>query len=262
MSRAQIAKEIDAYEEGGSVGDRYLQMMQQSQQTPATMEDYQAEAERLSFLTPQPQRPSFFDLATSLSQGLTAQAQSGQPASIGYGLAAGFNNFSEGQQVARANREKYKQQLMQMAYTSVEKKRAEAKELSAKAGTYDFEVALEQAKNSGQGIFGGLNSVEGRALDFLARFKANPNLKNTNRAEYDAAVAFLSGKFKTITVDGNTISVPVYDTAKLFGTSPAKSSVKAGTTVVESGITYTATGKSDSKGRPIYTDPNGQKGTL
>jgi len=227
ISRAQLEKEIDSFANGGNVGAQYLQMMQNTGSAPATMEDYQAEAERLSFLMPQAQRPSFYDLATDLSIGLTEQAQSGRPSSIGYGLAAGFNRFSEGQQVKRANRDKYKQQLMQMAYESVEKKRAEAKSLAEKAGTYDFEVALEQAKNSGQGIFGGLNSVEGRALDFLARFKANPNLKNTNRAEYDAAVAFLSGKFKTITVDGNTISVPVYDTAKLFGTTPASTGAMA-----------------------------------
>jgi|TARA_R110002020_G_scaffold76670_2_gene194161 hypothetical protein len=206
-----------------TAGDSYLKMMQGSMQAPATMSDYQAEAERLGFLIPETRKTSIYDLASDLSAGLTAQAQSGQPASIGYGLASGFNRFNEAQQLKRAAKDKYKQQLMMMAYESVEKKRAEAKELAQKAGTYDFEIALEQAKNSGQGIFGGLSSVEGRALDFLARLKKNPNLKNTNRHEYDAAVAYLGGKFKTITVDGNTISVPVYDTAKLFGT-PAPSS--------------------------------------
>tara|TARA_R100001377_G_C3173847_1_gene104065 strand:- start:206 stop:964 length:759 start_codon:yes stop_codon:yes gene_type:complete len=230
LSRAQIAKEIDAFGNGGSVGDDYLQMMQEQQQNPASMQDYQDEADRLSFLMPQAQQPNFFDLATSLSQGLASQAQSGKYQSIGLGLAAGFNSFSEGQKLKRAARQKYKQELMQLAYESVEKKRTEAKELAEKAGTYDFEVALEQAKNSGQGIFGGLNSVEGRALDFLARFKANPNLKVTNRAEYDAAVAFLSGKFKTQVVDGNTMSVPVYDTAKLFGMASTVNAPAVGTT--------------------------------
>ena len=233
LSRAQIAKEIDAYNNGGSVGDDYLQMMQNTESAPATMQDYQDEAQRLSFLMPESQQPNFFDLATSLSQGLAAQAQSGKYQSIGLGLAAGLNSFSEGQKVKRAARQKYKQELMQMAYESVEKKRAEARELAEKAGTYDFEVALEQAKNSGQGIFGGLNSVEGRALDFLARYKKNPSLRDTNRADFDAAVAFLSSKFKTQVVDGNTVSVPVYNTAKLFGmtstvNAPAVGTIKDG----------------------------------
>jgi len=165
MSRAQIAKEIDAYEEGGSVGDRYLQMMQQQQQTPATMEDYQAEAERLSFLAPQSQRPSFFDLATSLSQGLTAQAQSGQPASIGYGLAAGFNRFSEQQQGLRKQSEAIKQQIMMKAYEGVEQKRKEQKAINAKAAEYTFKAELELMKSTGE-LFKG-TSIEAGSWNYI-----------------------------------------------------------------------------------------------
>jgi len=103
-----------------------------------------------------------------------------------------------------------------MAYESVEKQRAEQKAIAQQAGTYDFELALEQAKNGDQGIFGGLNSVEGRALDFLARLKANPNLAVTNKDEMEAAKAYLASKFKTVTIDGQVQAVPVYDVDKLF----------------------------------------------
>ena len=198
-------------------GEQYLETIGGLTPPPAaTMADYQAEANRLSFLAPAPQRQSIYDLASDLSAGLAAQAASGQPASIGYGLTAGFNTFSEGAALRRRERDKYKQQIMMMAYESVEKKRAEQKALQEQAANYDFEIAIEQAKNSGTGIFGGLNSTEGRALDFLARLRANPNLAITNKAEFEAAKAFLGSKFKTVTIDGQVQAVPVYDVDKLF----------------------------------------------
>ena len=198
-------------------GQQYLDMMGGlTPPPPATMADYQAAANRLSFLAPAPQRQTIYDLASDLSAGLATQAASGQPASIGYGLTAGFNKFSEGAALRRKERDKYKQQIMMMAYESVEKKRAEQKALAQQAGTYDFELALERAKNGDQGVFGGLNSVEGRAIDFLARLKANPNLAVTNKAEFDAAKAYLGSKFKTVTIDGQVQAVPVYDIDRHF----------------------------------------------
>ena len=198
-------------------GQQYLEMMKGTGGvSPATMADYQSEADRLSFLAPAPQRQSIYDLASDLSAGLATQAASGQPASIGYGLTAGFNKFSEGAALRRKERDKYKQQIMMMAYESYEKTRAEQKAIAQQAGTYDFELALERAKNGDQGIFGGLNSVDGRALVFLAPLKANPNLAVTNKAEFDAAKAYLGSKFKTVTIDGQVQAVPVYDVDKLF----------------------------------------------
>ena len=207
-------------------GQQYLDTMSGvATPPPATMADYQSEADRLSFLAPAPQKQSIYDLASDLSAGLAAQAASGQPASIGYGLTAGFNKFSEGAALRRKERDKYKQQIMMMAYESVEKTRAEQKAIAQQAGTYDFELALERAKNGDQGIFGGLNSVDGRALDFLARLKANPNLAVTNKAEFDAAKAYLGSKFKTVTIDGKVQAVPVYDIDKLFPEAISKEPV-------------------------------------
>ena len=228
MPRYTPTEEIDVFATGGSVGEQYLKMMQGNAPAPATMQDYQSEADRLSFLLPQTRRPSIYDMASDLSQGLAQQAASGRPASVGYGLAAGFNLFSEGSKLRRQKREQQKEQLMQLAYQGVEKKRAEAKALAEQAGTYDFEVALENAKNGKQGLFDGLSSPEGRALGFLARYRANPSLKTTNPAEYDTAVAVLAAKFKTIVVDGNTIQVPIYDVQKLFGETPSTTAVLSG----------------------------------
>ena len=201
----------------GTAGQQFLDTIASvNAPAPATMADYQAEADRLSFLMPQTRKPTIYDLASDLSAGLAAQAASGQPASIGYGLAGGFNKFSQGAALRRQQRDKYKQELMKTAYASVEKKRAESKALAEKAATYDFELAVEKAKKGDGSIFGDLNSVEGRALNFLARYQQNPGLAITNKAEFDTAKAYLGSKFRTITVDGVTTSIPLYDVDRLF----------------------------------------------
>jgi len=66
---------------------------------PEIVPDYtKAYSRYLNILQPLTERspkPSIYDLASSLSKGLTAQAQSSAPPSIGFGLAAGFNDFSD-----------------------------------------------------------------------------------------------------------------------------------------------------------------------
>jgi len=84
-----------------TVGQQYIDAMSGAKTAPATVSDYQAEAERLSFLVPETPRATIYDLASDLSAGLAAQAASGQPASIGYGLAAGFNKISDGRSLAQ-----------------------------------------------------------------------------------------------------------------------------------------------------------------
>ena len=243
-----------------TVGQQYIDAMSGAKTAPATVSDYQAEAERLSFLVPETPRATIYDLASDLSAGLAAQAASGQPASIGYGLAAGFNKFSDGAALRRKEREKYKQELMQTAYASVEKKRAEQQALAEKAATYQFEVDIENAKKGAGGIFGDLNSVEGRALDFLARLKQNPNLAITNKSEMDTEKAYLASKFKTVTIDGEVQAVPVYDVDRLF---PETKAQPAPGTKVEGGVTYTLViGKSGPNGEPVYRSPDGVEGVL
>ena len=63
--------------------------------TPGYEDSYKRYLEMLAPMTQAPRRASIYDLASNLSKGLTAQAQSGQPPSIGGGLAAGFNSFSD-----------------------------------------------------------------------------------------------------------------------------------------------------------------------
>ena len=51
--------------------------------------------QRLSSLQEPSRNFDFFDLATSLSQGLSAQMQTDRPNAIGAGLALGFNQASQ-----------------------------------------------------------------------------------------------------------------------------------------------------------------------
>ena len=140
-------------------GQQYLDTMSGvATPPPATMADYQSEADRLSFLAPAPQRQSIYDLASDLSAGLAAQAASGQPASIGYGLTAGFNAFSKNSQALREQTAAVKQQIMLKSYEAVENRRAEQKALQAKAADYDFKAQLETIKQGG-GLFQGSSST-------------------------------------------------------------------------------------------------------
>ena len=66
-------------------------------------------------------------MASDLSRGLVEQAASGRPSSIGYGLAAGFNLYSEAAQKRQEKAEEMRTKLMQMAYQDVEQKRQDSK---------------------------------------------------------------------------------------------------------------------------------------
>ena len=157
MPGYHTTEEIDVFATGGSVGDQYLEMLKNTQAAPATMQDYQTAAEKLSFLMPQQRSSNLYDMASDLSRGLAEQAASGRPPSVGYGLAAGFNLFSKNTEALKEKREAAKQALMTMAYQDVEKKRAEQKAMRTAAMDYDFKMKLEEMKKTGE-LFGGTNN--------------------------------------------------------------------------------------------------------
>ena len=239
-----------------SVGDAYLKKMESIQASPVSNTNIFAEAQRLSSLFPQQRKANFFDLATALSKGLTAQARSGQPASVGQGLAMGFNAFSEGVVKRQEAKENFLKELKMMAYQSLEKKRAEQLALRKEAGTMDFKIALERAKQGERGLFAGANSPEGRALDFITRFKEDPTLKDRAPHEYEMAVMYLSKpQYTQVLTEAGIQIVPLpseYDIGKL--------KVPAG---------YTDTGKvitkdGPNKGKKIYDThrSDGKGGTI
>ena len=84
MPGYSMTEEIDVFATGGpataqSVQQQYLDALNQSNQVaPTSVADIQAEAARLSQLFGGNQRrPTLYDMASSLSQGLAAQAASG-----------------------------------------------------------------------------------------------------------------------------------------------------------------------------------------
>ena len=89
MPGYNTTEEIDVFATGGpatsqSVQQQYLDALNQSNQVaPTSVADIQAEAARLSQLFGGNQRrPTLYDMASSLSQGLAAQAASGRPPSV------------------------------------------------------------------------------------------------------------------------------------------------------------------------------------
>tara|TARA_R110000823_G_scaffold199244_1_gene330341 strand:+ start:39 stop:1490 length:1452 start_codon:yes stop_codon:yes gene_type:complete len=91
--------------------------------------DYEAEqkkyADRLQQFSPPPDRYNFFDLATDLSRGLTAQQQSNRPNSLAGGLALGFNQASQSMQQKKVESAKVRREIglqaARMAMQSEEK---------------------------------------------------------------------------------------------------------------------------------------------
>ena len=193
-----------------SIGDQYLEKMAEINSAPISQEDIFSESERLSFMMPQQRKSNFYDLASDLGRGLAEQAASGQPASIGYGLAKGFNYFSEGISLRNQQRDKYKQQLQMMGYQSLEKRRSEQMALRKEAADLDFKVLIEKIKNGEQGLFSGLNTPEGRALDFITRAEVDPTLKIRNKAEYENAIKILSApQYKQILTEAGIVFTPL-----------------------------------------------------
>jgi hypothetical protein len=164
-----------------------LEELQNTRSAP-TYDDISKRASELSMLIPQQRRANFYDLATSLSQGLTQQAASGRPSSVGYGLAAGFNLFSEAAQKRRATADEMQTKLMQMAYTDIEKKREDSKLMQEKMLDSNFDYEIEMLKQN-NGYFKG-KSVESAALNLIIQAEKNPELKET--PEYKIALAIIT----------------------------------------------------------------------
>jgi hypothetical protein len=118
IGRPQMEEQIKGYADAGAVDKTdpfadgstppsinpqmdYVRQQMDTLRTyrPEIVPDYtEAYSRYLNILQPLTERspkPSIYDLASSLSKGLTAQAQSSAPPSIGFGLAAGFNDFSD-----------------------------------------------------------------------------------------------------------------------------------------------------------------------
>ena len=98
---------------------KQLQAMQNQPQSGIDLEAINKKAQELSFLMPTTRKRGLYGMASDLSRGLVEQAASGRPSSIGYGLAAGFNLYSEAAQKRQERADEMRSKLMQMAYQDV-----------------------------------------------------------------------------------------------------------------------------------------------
>jgi len=215
------------------------------QTDPITASDVQAEMSQMSMLFPEPRRQTIFDLASDLSAGLAAQAASGQAPSIGYGLAAGFNAFSEGAELKRLEAEKIRQQAALMAYQQVEAKRAQQLELSKEYLEQQFDLALEQG-----GFMEGTSELAS-AVNYVVRAEKNPSLKGS--PEYALAVAIAKKPRVTLQqTEQGTVAVeqPGIDVEGILQTYRA---TQLNTITDDNGVTWTPTGKT-YQGKPVYSD--------
>ena len=161
ITRAQIPEQIDVFENGGgadsSLSQQDIMEMYAAAATsqPITAQDVQAEMENLQGLFPQTRKANFFDLASEIGAGLVSGAA--QPGGFGVGLTAGLQNFNRKASEIKALREKAKQDLTMLAYQQVQRRREEQASFREKALDINFDLMVEEMKNSGD-LFGGTST--------------------------------------------------------------------------------------------------------
>ena len=211
----------------GSAGDRYKRGMQSIYDaSPAfNMEDIKAKSEELSGLFPSEREPNIYDLATSLSKGLTQQAASGQPSSVGYGLASGFNAFNEAAQARKSRGDDLKQKLMQFAYQETEKKRQE--QIAINKGALEYQQTVDIANLKDRKDF--LEDPDPQAYAFLEALEKMTTAERdsylavpSNRSKYETSIQTLSRARPQQIPDPNnpgqmiTVYRPTYDVKRIF----------------------------------------------
>ena len=161
ISRAQIPEQIDVFANGGgadsSLSQQDIMDMYAAAATsqPVTAQDVQAEMQNLQGLFPQTRKANFYDLASEIGAGLVAGAA--EPGGFGVGLTAGLQGFNKKAAEIQALRDKTKQELSMLAYQQVQRVRDEQASFRQKALDMNFDLMVEQMKNSGD-LFGGTST--------------------------------------------------------------------------------------------------------
>jgi hypothetical protein len=193
-----------------------LQALQSQQQPSSTYDDISKRAAELSLLMPKTQTRGLYGLASDLSRGLVQQAASGRPSSIGYGLAAGFNLYSEAAQQRQVKVDEMRSKLMQMAYTDLEQRRADSKAMQEKMLDANFKYQLQVLKETGK-VFGG-TGLENQMFNILLAAEQDPTLKL--KPEYKLALRYVTEPRRTpVQTETGTqiIESPGLDLSDIFG---------------------------------------------
>jgi hypothetical protein len=127
----------------------YFEQMKklQSQQSNVSYDDISSRANELSALMPQSKGRGLYGMATDLSKGFLASANSRTP--FGTGLAMGFNLYSDAADLRKEKEQELRSKLMQMAYQDVQARRAETRAFTEKMLDANFKYELEMLKRTG-----------------------------------------------------------------------------------------------------------------
>ena len=136
------------------------------------------------FQSTQPRRKNIYDLATALSKGIAANAEN-RASPLGYGLAAGFNLFSDAAAETREEKRKLEQELGMLAYKQLEQERKDEAAVDQLIAEQKLNLLLEQMKLGGAYFPG--KDVKSQILNTLLKGEANPAFKET--PEYKIALA-------------------------------------------------------------------------
>tara|TARA_R110001583_G_scaffold136929_2_gene288622 strand:- start:746 stop:1540 length:795 start_codon:yes stop_codon:yes gene_type:complete len=242
------------------IQDLYLKSLQSTvDSTPTSLSDINDQYQNLSALFPGPKKTSIYDLASSISQGLSAQAASGRPPSVGYGLATGFQLFNEAESKKKAAAEELRKTLMLKAYEKTEALRAEQAAFKKAAAEGGLKYALEALKKD-DGYFTS-NSLLANAAKYISDAQERARAGDTSMIyDYEGNLKPLYITFRAI-AEKETVSQTVVD-GKPFTITEKGLNIPRyeppATTIESGGKTYTYTGTKDpTTGKLIYTDEAG-----
>ena len=187
---------------------------------PITNQQLEERINQLNALVNKPRKMTIYDMATKMSQGLSANARSGRPSSISYGLADGFNSISQSINERKDLSDKISQELRQMAYQDLQRERAKSLEFEQGMAKLIYESQIE--KDDDVQLFTG-KSKEANAFRILSQGNDASDPKGSIEVrklpEYRFAYALLS-KDEVITFpDGSKKTRPAYD-LKALGIKP------------------------------------------
>jgi hypothetical protein len=225
----------------------YFEQMKklQSQQSNVSYDDISSRANELSALMPQSKGRGLYGMATDLSKGFLASANSRTP--FGTGLAMGFNLYSDAADLRKEKEQELRSKLMQMAYQDVQARRAETRAFTEKMLDANFKYELEMLKQTG-GYFDS-KTLEAQAYNDLLRGEVDPEFKKSAKYRLSWRISNEPKSVPTRTEDGvvNVVTPAPY-LGDIFS-QPGDNTPPPGSVF---------TGKADQYGRSIFqrTDQN------
>ena len=229
------------------IQDLYLKSLQSTvDSTPTSLSDINDQYQNLSALFPGPKKTSIYDLASSISQGLS-------------GLAAGFQLFNEAEGKKKAAAEELRKTLMLKAYEKTEALRGEQAAFRKAAAEGGLKYALETLKQD-DGYFTS-NSLLANAAKYISDAQERARAGDTSMIyDYEGNLKPLYITFRAI-AEKETVSQTVVD-GKPFTITEKGLNIPRyeppATTIESGGKTYTYTGTKDpTTGKLIYTDEAG-----